>query len=320
MSFYCNFSNGSNCSDVFQDVHVALTVIQGIFALANLTLTVPLNVLLLLVMSIYRKMLDKSISLLISSVVSNIIVSVFLNSAVFFTSILRSWLLGYWGCQIFSFLLSSGIISSGLAVIHSCFDIYVLKSYSTVTFEQNFFYVLLILSWMLPVLFSAVFTLKFPAQFDATIPGCLEPIAVSLTGIVISLWTLFLSGFLCIRKCYKVMRHMFISVHPSGITDRNNDQPRKVKRLFITNVAIVSVFCLMIILLMARVTIDKHLSDTNVSTYIIIPILYGLSLAVQLYIVASILIILSNKKIFEATRKLLNQILKQRRIQPIDQE
>ena len=326
MSFYCNFSNGSNCSGVFQDVHVVLTEIQAIFALTIIAVTIPVNVLLILAMSIYRKMLDKSTTLLISSVVSNIIVTVLLNGEVFITSITRSWLLGYWGCQIFSFFLASGMTSSGLAAIHSYTDVCILKTFSQ-TIEQIFFYILLVLSWVLPAVFSAISTYICPAQFDATIPGCLSnPFAMILIGAMIAFWFTFLTASFWVLTCYKDVQHNIMTVYPSGIADQDTQRNKtcnilyKHKGILVTSAALGSGFIMLIILIGIRHAIGIQLLDTNVSSDIVISILYGLSLVVQLYVVTSILIMLSNKDIFNVTKKLLNQIFKQRRIQSTEQE
>ena len=104
MNITCDFSNnGTDCSHVFEGVHISITIFQAIFALVIFLLAFPMNILLITAMIIYRHLLDKTMLVTISFLISNTVIGIG-SSQIFITSMLRAWIFGYWGCQVFSFI------------------------------------------------------------------------------------------------------------------------------------------------------------------------------------------------------------------------
>ena len=94
----CDFTmNNSDCSYLFKEVHVSATIFQALFAIVILTISVPINLILIASMVTYHDDLDNSMVLSISFLVANIIVSVFSQWRNIFHIInpgLVDWLLG----------------------------------------------------------------------------------------------------------------------------------------------------------------------------------------------------------------------------------
>ena len=85
MNITCDFSNnGTDCSHVFEGVHISITIFQAIFALVIFLLAFPMNILLITAMIIYWHLLDKTILITISFLISNTILAL-ISSQYFIT-------------------------------------------------------------------------------------------------------------------------------------------------------------------------------------------------------------------------------------------
>ena len=113
----CNTSDGDfDCSPVFEGVPLPISIIQAILAFIILLVSVFFNILLAMAIILYRRFLDKSLIVSVSILISNTAVSVFLNGGVFLTTVSQTWLLGYWGCQIFGVMAIGGSFSRWILV------------------------------------------------------------------------------------------------------------------------------------------------------------------------------------------------------------
>ena len=108
MDFKCN---GSTCSELFDGVAVYVTACHAVVAAIFILSSLPLNILLITSMVVYRKMFDASVVLIIASLLSNIITSLFFTGGVFLTAAARAWLLGSLGCNVFAYLALTGSIT-----------------------------------------------------------------------------------------------------------------------------------------------------------------------------------------------------------------
>ena len=171
----CNFSNDSDCSYLFDGIPVYITALQALFAALLIMTSVPVNILLITSMIVYREMLDTSIILVISLLISNISVSLFLSGEVFLTSVARAWLFDYWGCQLIAFFILFGTSSCWILVGFLSLDRYcrVFYPFSYPRYDKKVNVILLMVSLvMCGVLLPMVHALANTVGFDITLPGC----------------------------------------------------------------------------------------------------------------------------------------------------
>ena len=171
----CNFSNDSDCSYLFDGIPVYITALQALLAALLIMTSVPVNILLITSMIVYREMLDTSIILAISFLISNISVSVFLSGEIFLTSVARAWLFDYWGCQLIAFLTLYGtclrwIIVGFLSLDRFCRVFY---PFSYPRHDKKVIITLLVVSIVVSSVVPVASYFVNATGFDITLPGCL---------------------------------------------------------------------------------------------------------------------------------------------------
>ena len=78
MSLTFNFSESDdNCSALFEGVPVSITALQACFTAAIVIISVPVNILMIVAMIMYHRLLDKTFIISISLLVSNTSMAVF---------------------------------------------------------------------------------------------------------------------------------------------------------------------------------------------------------------------------------------------------
>ena len=107
----------------------------------------------------HRSTLDSSIFLAISVLVSNTIVAIFLCGETVIVSLTRSWLLGYWGCQLIGIVIMFGALSRWMTIGCVSLDRFcrVFLPFSYPKIEQKIVVSLLVLSWTVSVVASVAF-------------------------------------------------------------------------------------------------------------------------------------------------------------------
>ena len=163
-------------------------------------------------------MLDNSYLLIISFLVSNTIVSVFLSGEVFVTTAARAWVFGYWGCQVVAFITIIGIFSRWVGVGLVAFDRYfrVFFTYSR-RFESRIVLGILFKTWVTGFLVSILLFFSKATGFNIAFSGCSYLIASPEinfvetafqhgTFVYCGVWGTFLPPFLYIFIYFKEKR------------------------------------------------------------------------------------------------------------------
>ena len=171
----CNFSNDSDCSYLFDGIPVYITALQALLAALLIMTSVPVNILLITSMIVYREMLDTSIILAISFLISNISVSLFLSGEVFLTSVARAWLFDYWGCQLIAFIILYGtclrcVIVGFLSLDRFCRVFY---PFLYPRHDKKIIITLLVVSIVVCAVVPVASFFGNATGFDITLPGCL---------------------------------------------------------------------------------------------------------------------------------------------------
>ena len=104
----CNLSSEvGNCSDLFDGIGVPITVVQAFFAAIVIAVSVPMNLLLITAMILYRHCLDETVPLVVSCLISNTILT-----QCWSTHHICSASLDFWLCWLSSLCLNCSHWSS----------------------------------------------------------------------------------------------------------------------------------------------------------------------------------------------------------------
>ena len=80
MQLMCNFSNGSHCSYLFEDVHVSITTIKAIFSMYFIMAVISRVLVGTETRMMVREKFDNLVLLAISFLIANIVISLVLES------------------------------------------------------------------------------------------------------------------------------------------------------------------------------------------------------------------------------------------------
>ena len=179
METSCNIRvNGteSDCSNLFEGIHPAFTIVQACIALLVVIFGVPLNVLLVVALIKYCHLLDEAFILCASIFVANTVVSFAMGTNLFLSSATRSWPLGYIGCEVYGFLTYSPIpvrwLTLGMLSIDRFCRVFFPFRYAR--HSKTVLRILLVFPWIYTVV-SNIFTLTKVLRtyyFTTTLPGC----------------------------------------------------------------------------------------------------------------------------------------------------
>ena len=174
MDFKCNFSNDSTCSELFDGVAVYVTAFHAVVAAIFILSSLPLDILLITSMIVYRKMFDNSVALIIVSVFSNIVKSLFFIGGVFLTATARAWLFGFLGCRIFAFFALMASITRWTTVSLLSVDRFcrVFLPYFYPRHESKAVAVLLMISFVAALGVPTIHIAVNRTGFDSTYPSC----------------------------------------------------------------------------------------------------------------------------------------------------
>ena len=191
MSMYCTLSeNDSNCSSAFEGVDHLITSFQAVYAAFVILVSVPINIMFIAAFVRSRHLLDSSFALVISILVSNTITALFLSGQVFVTAVMRAWVLGYWGCQIFGFISTSATYSRWTAVGFLSLDRFcrVFFPLAYQRFEKKVLVLFLIFTWLFSILVPCILFLLDGLGFNESYPACSYSICLESTdGVDVSI-------------------------------------------------------------------------------------------------------------------------------------
>ena len=175
MSMYCTLSeNDSNCSSAFEGVDISITAVQATYAVFVILVTVPMNILVIAAFIRSRHLLEKSFTLIISFLVSNTVTCLFLSGQVFVTTVMRAWMIGYWGCQVFAFISIVGTYSRYIAVGFLALDrfCHVFFPFTYERLENKAIVLFQIFTWGFSIFIPCVLYIFSGLGFNKSYPAC----------------------------------------------------------------------------------------------------------------------------------------------------
>ena len=326
MSINCNFTNDSDCSSLFEQVEVPFTAVQATAAIFITLTSVPINVLLIAAMVIYRRELDMSGLISVSVLVSNIIVSVFFTGSTAITSIARSWLFGFLGCKISSFISSFGLTSRWATIGFISFDRFgrVFWPFFYERHEKKIVVSLLISSWSIALVVPTVMWLCNAFVFTVAVPGCLftyisdmPVLQTAISNIVLAVNPIL--GLIVPIILYTVMyckarklnkRSRIVPVMPENSDLESARRNRPKNKATITYVLMLSAFAAVNAFVIANLGVRAMLRkvDASISGQIVAGMAF--SVLIRSYVLADIVIILKNKQQREVIKKFLKKLFK----------
>ena len=327
MSFFCNFTNDSDCSTLFEQVHVSFTAIQATLAIIIVFTSIPINLLLIAAMIYYHKVLDNSVIIVILVLISNTIVSVFVTGQIAISAIARSWFLGRLGCQIIAFIGACGLTLRWITVGLVSFDRFcrVFWPFAYQRHEKKVIITILITSCAVAILLPTVVVwLCNSYAFNVSIPGCvftvapdnslLETVTTNTIFAVSFIFCLFFPGIFYtivyykarkIRKSNQVAPAM---VENSDTTSERREAQRRANQATLRFVLMMFVFFAVNFLIMTDLVIRVITQELEVSTKILIPLGFLFSILIPSYVLVDVAIIFSDKQQREAVKNFLKKI------------
>ena len=326
----CNFSNDSDCSDLFQGVHIASTLLQAFLASIILFTSIPANVILMCAMVHYHNTLDSSVFLDVSVLVSNTIVAIFFCGETVIVSLTRSWLLGYWGCQLIGVVITCGALSRWMTIGCVSLDRFcrVFLTFFYPKIEHKFIISLLVLSWTVSVVASVAMFFLNAIDFSVNIPGCVlvtHSYSMSYTDTLIaSLIVMFFRVFTSVlptvlytalyckgKKSNKVLPVVQppLPVDNSG-TSSKLEQMIKSKKTSLMYCLMILVFVAVNVLLLLEFVVETIFSYLYTPHAIAVPVLFLLTIMIESYVIWDLAIFITNRQQKDAIIKLLRKIFK----------
>ena len=331
MSFFCNFTNDSDCSTVFEPVHLAFTVLHAIFASGIILTSIPTNLLLIVAMIVNRSKLDKSTILAVSVLISNTIATVFLTGEIVITSIARSWLFGYWGCQIITFVATCALFSRWITVGLISLDRFcrVFWTFKYPRYEKKVIITLLVLSWTISVVIAIILYFCNAYTFFIGAPGCFfveySP-EMTLPNTVVTnvlLWftrviAMFFPAFLYTamyvkaRQIQKATPVITTSDNPDAAEAEKAAQRSRSNRGTITYCLMLVAFTVVNLIIIVKDVLGKVFLYFNVALEVAIPVGFLTTIIIQAYSLGDVAIILANAQNRKAFFDLLQKIAKKK--------
>ena len=321
----CNFTGStSDCSDLFQGAPLSGTLIQATFVAFIVFTSLPINAMMIAGMMFNPANMDQSRHLLISMLFSNTIVSLFLSGEVFVVSIARSWVFGYWGCQVFSFVTTIGIFSRGLAGGMLAFDRFCRHFFpiSYPRLESRVVFGLLVNTWLMACLIVVPFFFFKSNSFEISIPGCSftfetfdRPVfqssilhtflCIALFAAIVVPYFLYFATYMKIRTLRRVNP---TSQNDSSNEEQSQDTQKEVRKVtgihFILLLIFTATFLVTLGKFFVRLYLDRNdiVIKTRLAVYVI------MSTFVQSYVLADCLLFLLIDKIRISSKSVCQKI------------
>ena len=322
----CNFTGASsNCSNFFTGVDLFAPILQACLSALIIAVSVPCNLILIAAIIVHRNMLDNSYLLIVSFLVSNTIVSVFLSGEVFVTTAARAWVFGYWGCQVVAFITIIGIFSRwvgvGLVAFDRFFRVFFTNSYRR--FESRFVFAILLKTWAtgflacIPLFFSKAtgFNIAFPGcsyLFDNPDMNSIETAFQRGTFVYCGVWGTILPPFLYLYIfIYFKERRDFRRIAPN--TQRHSPDEvqiqRKTRRATLTYFLLYFPFNLANIFIIGNYIHRLFIQRTSATPTVVFGTTIILSTFAQCYVFQDIAVLLTNRDIRNALWELFHRVI-----------
>ena len=274
----------------------------------------------------YRSTLDSSIFLAISVLVSNTIVAIFLCGETVIVSLTRSWLLGYWGCQLIGIVIMFGALSRWMTIGCVSLDRFcrVFLPFSYPKIEQKIVVSLLVLSWTVSVVASVAFFLLNAIDFLVNIPCCVlvtHSYSMSSTDTFIaSLIVMFYRVFASVLptvlyttlycKGKKINKVLPVVQPPLPVDNKPEQNLIKSKKTTLMYCLMILVFVAVNVLLLLEFVVETIFSYLYTPHAIAVPVLFLLTILIELYVIWDLAIFITNRLQKDAIIKLLRKIFK----------
>ena len=314
-SLTCNFSRSvSDCSYLFDGVEVYVPIIQALFSALIIAVSVPVSLLLLLVMKMHYKILDRATLVAMSLLASNAVVAVFFSGEIFVTCIARAWVFGFWGCQTVAFITTFGLLSrwilGGLvACDRFCRTLY---SRSYLKFDKVIIVGIITKSCVIASLVLVPLYFIMSTGFTIAIPGCIflldTPIIRGLTALLhgavtyCAFWGSVLPPVLYAILYYKSRR----GIHRVGPTNQNTysvgpDESQKIsRRMTLTYLLMYINFIIAWVSFFGGYLYRRGIESTNATPSVRFGTTIILSTLAQTFVIGDVVILLLNKDIRNA--------------------
>ena len=321
----CNFTGDtSDCSYLFDGAPLSGTLAQAVFAGFIMFTSLPVNVVLITALTIYHSSLDQSRHLVISILFSNSIVSVFLSGEVFIVSIARSWVFGYWGCQVFSFATTIGIFSRGLGGGMIALDRFCRHFFpiSYPQLESRVVFGFLVNTWLIGCLIVVPFYFFKSNSFQISIPGCsftfetfdmpmfessilLVLLCLALIISIVIPFFLYIAAYVKIRTLRRVNPSTEID---SSNGDQLQDTQKAVRKATGIHFILLLTFTGAFLMIVGKFLIRLFLEQTNAVIKTRLAVYVLMSTVVQSYVLADSLLLLLINEMRISARKLINRM------------
>ena len=322
MSLNCNFSESDdNCSSLFEGVPVSITALQACFAAAIFIVSVPMNILMIVAMIAYHRLLDKAFIISISFLVSNTLIAVFYSSQVFVTSIIREWVFGYWGCQLLAFFSSVGRLSRWITVGLLSVNQFC-KVFFPFSHPGKILAAILVSSWVFSLISVIVLHFGNGIGFDISHPGCSLTINVSqsrayFVPFMILLLCFIIAGTILPSILYTAMYLKARSlrrvqpIQKSSSTHPKTPETRwRSNRANVTYCLLLLSFFIFVIMVSSRLVLSLFFTRSGVSRALSVAVYFLVTNLSQSYLIADLGILLINKDQRKVLWKLIGRFLK----------
>ena len=321
----CNITNGAfDCSNVFEGVDTSVTIIQALLSLAILVISVIGNLLLIAAITTYRHLLDSALFVSVSILISNTMVSIFLNGGAFLTAIARTWVFGFFGCKVFAFIVITGSFSRwnlvGLLSLDRFFRVYFPFIY--VRNEKRVLLTLLVISWVTALLSTIIYTGIGLTGFDVVYPACSFSVNFSnldtaqrIIFVLVILYTVLIGAVLpsslYIAMYWKARSLRRVVPVIDVMNSVSNSDPAKIeakkqsRRATITFLLLMITFMLFTSLIIIKVIAKSVLYGIPMSPTARIIIFFILSTIFRCFVIADFGVILGNRDVRSVFIKLM---------------
>ena len=284
-------------------------------------LTFPMNVLLITAMIIYRKMLDKTMLVTISFLISNTILA-FGSSQIFITSMLRAWIFGYWGCQFFAVLTIVAKVSRYTTGGLMCIGRFVKVFFHRFSHHLKLQVGLLTAAWIFAFIAGLLKFFSGSTGFDVSNPGCgftsnFDTLSNAYRGVfVLLLICITIVGAILPVILYTIMyfksRQLRKTV-PITVEVRETDPKiinlhKRWRRVDITYILLVISFSCFSLVIFANIGVKAIFRKFDPPQSVVVGILFLLSDTGELYILFDVVILLINKDERKVLFKLVKKI------------
>ena len=308
----------SDCSDQFEGIHPAFTILQACAAVAFVMVAVTLNLILCIALLKFHHFMDEAFVLCASVSIANVVVSLFLGTGVFLSSATRSWPLGYVGCQLFGFLSYYPMLARWVTLGMISIDRFcrVFFPFSYMKHSKTVLKVLFIFPWVvvLPITVLSFFEIYSRYEFFLLLPSCfhnfncngsLDCIAVTRTNVALILCTgsvlptvLYTILYFKSRKLFKAMQTPHL---PSQQRMDDGNRQKKATKTFTIMVLTFSCYSAAVVMIRFSEVIPV-IKDVK-------PLQFLIGDIILTYNITDFLIVWKNTEGKRAIKKLINTVL-----------